>query len=278
MPEYVADSAETQYVDGPEGETFAYRRFGRAGSRPLVMHMRLRGTIDHWDPAFLDLLAAEREIIIFDNRGVNLSTGNAPASIEDMVEGSLAFIRALGLTDIDVLGWSMGGIVAQGVALAAPGIVRRLVVAGSSAGGVPDLPTPSARTQQVMSKPVNVDDDFLHLFYPETEEAVAAGRASLERLENRLKESQAVVGPEAVRGQLGAISSFKGFWHRQEELTLPVLVANGAHDVMIHAYATYAMSQKLPNAKAILYSDAGHGFLFQHHDDFAHEVNRFLSV
>jgi pimeloyl-ACP methyl ester carboxylesterase len=278
MPDYVADSAETQYVDGPEGEAFAYRRFGRASGRPVLMHMRLRGTIDHWDPAFLDLLAAEREVIIFDNRGVNLSTGNAPASIEDMVEGSLAFIHALGLTDIDVLGWSMGGIVAQGVALAAPGIVRHLVVAGSSAGGVPDLPTPSAHTQQIMSKPVNVDDDFLYLFYPETEEAVAAGRSSLERLENRLRETHAVVGPEAVRGQLGAISSFKGFWHRQEELTLPVLVANGAHDVMIHAYATYAMSQKLPNAKAILYSDAGHGFLFQHHDDFAHEVNRFLSV
>ncbi|MEU6845437.1 alpha/beta hydrolase [Streptomyces sp. NPDC046716] len=278
MPTYLADSVETQYVNSAEGQRFAYRRFGRAGDRPLVMHMRLRGTIDHWDPAFLDLLAAEREIIIFDNRGVNLSTGNPPASIEDMVEGSLEFIRALRLTDIDVLGWSMGGIVAQGVALAAPDVVRHLVVAGSSAGGVPDLPTPTAHTQQVMSKPVNVDEDFLHLFFPETEDAVATGRASLQRLEKRLAESHAVVGPEAVRGQLGAISSFKGYWHRQEELTLPVLVANGAHDVMIHAYATYAMSQKLPNAKVILYSDAGHGFLFQHPEDFAHEVHRFLSA
>ncbi|MCX5355811.1 alpha/beta fold hydrolase [Streptomyces mirabilis] len=237
--------------------------------------MRFRGTIDHWDPAFLEPLAAERDVIVFDNRGINLSTGNSPASIEDMVEGSLAFIHALGLTDIDVLGWSMGGIVAQGVALAAPDIVRHLVVAGSSAGGVPDLPPPSAPTQQTMAKPVNVTEDFLYLFFPETEQAIAAGRASLQRLEHRLKDSQAVVGPEAVRGQLGAISSFKGYWHRQEEL---VLVANGAHDVMIHAYGTYAMSQKLPDAKVILYSDAGHGFLFQHPDDFAHEVNRFLSA
>ncbi|GGZ25944.1 alpha/beta hydrolase [Streptomyces olivaceoviridis] len=278
MSAYVADAAETRYVEGPSGERFAYRRFGRAGGRPLVMHMRLRGTIDHWDPAFLEPLAAGREVIVFDNRGVNLSTGNPPASMEDMVEGSLAFLHALGLTDIDVLGWSMGGIVAQGVALADPEIVRHLVVAGSSAGGVPDLPPPPARTRQTMSKPVNVAEDFLYLFFPETEEATAAGRASLERLEYRLKDSQAVVGPEAVRGQLGAIGSFKGFWHRQEELTLPVLVANGAHDVMIHAYASYAMSQKLPHAKVILYSDAGHGFLFQHPDDFAHEINRFLSA
>ncbi|MGW3461318.1 alpha/beta fold hydrolase [Streptomyces olivaceoviridis] len=275
---YVADAAGTRYVEGPSGERFAYRRFGRAGGRPLVMHMRLRGTIDHWDPAFLEPLAAGREVVVFDNRGVNLSTGNPPASMEDMVEGSLAFLHALGLTDIDVLGWSMGGIVAQGVALAAPEIVRHLVVAGSSAGGVPDLPPPPARTRQLMSKPVNVAEDFLYLFFPETEEATAAGRASLERLEYRLKDSQAVVGPEAVRGQLGAIGSFEGFWHRQEELTLPVLVANGAHDVMIHAYAGYAMSQKLPHAKVILYSDAGHGFLFQHPDDFAHEINRFLSA
>ncbi|POX58396.1 alpha/beta hydrolase [Streptomyces sp. Ru62] len=278
MSAYVADAAETRYVEGPEGERFAYRRFGRPGGRPLVMHMRFRGTLDHWDPAFLEPLAAEREVIVFDNRGINLSTGNAPASIEDMVEGSLAFIHALGLTDIDVLGWSMGGIVAQGVALAAPGIVRHLVVAGSSAGGVPDMPPPSDRTRQTMAKPVNAPEDFLYLFFPETEEATAAGRASLQRLEHRLKDSGAVVGPEAVRGQLGAIGSFKGYWHRQEELTLPVLVANGAHDVMIHAYATYAMSQKLPHAKVILYSDAGHGFLFQHPDDFAHEINRFLSA
>ncbi|MET8564534.1 alpha/beta hydrolase [Streptomyces flaveolus] len=276
MSIYLADSAETRYVDGPEGERFAYRRFGRPGTRPLVMHMRLRGTMDHWDPALLDLLAAEREVIVFDNRGVNFSTGNPPAAMDDMVNGSLAFIDALGLTDIDVLGWSMGGIVAQGVALAAPHLVHRLVVAGSSAGGVPDLPPQPERTRQTVGQPVNHDEDFLYLFFPETEGARAAGLASLRRLDHRLKESHAVVGPEAVRGQLKAISTFEGYWHRQGELGLPVLVANGAHDVMIHAYATYAMSQVLPDAKIVLYSDAGHGFLFQHHEDFAHEVNRFL--
>ncbi|WP_331728431.1 alpha/beta hydrolase [Streptomyces sp. NBC_01176] len=100
MSAYGADAAETRYVEGPLGESFAYRRFGRVGSRPLVMHMRFRGTVDHWDPAFLEPLAAERDVIVFDNRGINLSTGNSPASIEDMVEGSLAFIHALGLTDI----------------------------------------------------------------------------------------------------------------------------------------------------------------------------------
>ncbi|MCZ9343102.1 alpha/beta hydrolase, partial [Streptomyces sp. TRM76130] len=111
---------------------------------------------------------------------------------------------------------------------------------------------------------------------PETEKARAAGLASLRRLDRRLRESKAVVSPEAFRGQIAAISGFRGYWDRQAELTLPVLAANGAHDVMIHAYATYAMSQRLPDAKVVLYSDAGHGFLFQHPEDFAREVNEFL--
>jgi pimeloyl-ACP methyl ester carboxylesterase len=278
MTTYLADSAETRYVDGPEGERFAYRRFGREGTRPLVMHMRLRGTIDHWDPAFLDLLAAEREVVIFDNRGTSFSTGTPPVTMDGLVQGALAFIGALGLTDLDVLGWSMGGIVAQGVALAAPQLVHRLVVSGSSPGGVPDLPAPPARVAQTTGKPDNGDEDFLYLFFPETDKARAAGLASLRRLDTRLTQSKAAVSAEAFRGQLAAIGGFKGYWHRQQELTMPVLVANGAHDVMIHAYATYAMSQRLPDAKVILYSDAGHGFLFQHPEDFAHEVNRFLSL
>ncbi|MFC9285113.1 alpha/beta fold hydrolase [Streptomyces sp. NPDC057052] len=277
MTDHLADAARTRFVDGPEGERFAYRRFGREGTRPLVMHMRLRGTIDHWDPAFLDLLAAEREVIVFDNRGTNFSTGTPAVTMDGLVQGSLAFVGALGLTDIDVLGWSMGGIVAQGVALAAPELVRHLVVAGSSSGGVPDLPAPPERVARTAGKPANGDEDFLYLFYPETGRARAAGLASLRRLDRRLEQSNAMVSAEAFRGQLTAIGGFEGYWDRLEDLTLPVLVANGAHDVMIHSYATYAMSQRLPDAKVILYSDAGHGFLFQHPADFAHEVNRFLS-
>jgi pimeloyl-ACP methyl ester carboxylesterase len=276
MSTYLADRAETRFVDGPEGERFAYRRFGRAGTVPLVLLMRLRGTMDHWDPALLDRLAAEREVIVFDNRGTSASTGTAPDTVEGLADGAIAFIRSLGLSQVDVLGWSMGGIVAQGVALRAPDLVRRLIVAGSSAGGVPDLPPPPAKVNEVLAHPENGDEDYLYLFFPETEEARAAGLASLRRIDSRLTESKARVQPETYRAQLTAIGGFAGFWERQEELTLPVLVANGAHDVMIHSYATYAMSQRLPNAKIVLYSDAGHGFLFQHIDDFADEVDRFL--
>ncbi len=273
---YLSDQAEDRFVGGPDGERFHYRRFGRTGGVPLVLCMRLRGTVDHWDPQLLDALAVEREVIVFDNRGTSLSSGDAPTTIDGLADGAIAFIRALGLTQVDVLGWSLGGIVAQGVALRAPELVRRLVVAGSTPAGVPDQPAPGPRVGEILGHPVNDDEDYLYLFFPETDQGRAAGLASLRRLDTRLVQSQAAVKADTYRAQLGAIAAFGGYYRRLAELKLPVLVVNGAHDVMINSYATYAMSQQLPDAKVVLYSDAGHGFLFQHIADFAHDVNRFL--
>jgi pimeloyl-ACP methyl ester carboxylesterase len=154
---------------------------------------------------------------------------------------------------------------------------RRLIVAGSGPGRVPDLPARAAKVGQVAGHPVLDDDDFLYLFFPETDQGRRAGLASLRRLDARLSGSHVEVAPEAIAAQRAALAAFRtGVWDRLGELTLPVLVANGAHDVMIHAFASYAMSQRLPNAKVILYSDAGHAFLFQHADDFGREVLNFL--
>src|SRR5262249_55357571 len=178
-----------------------------------------------------------------------------------------------GLSQIDLLGWSMGGLVVQAAALQRPTVVRRLIVAGSGPGRVPDMPPMPDKTLQTMTKPENDDDDFLYLFFPDTEAGRAAGRASLQRIGTRPG-----VAADTVKAQLAAINSFgTGVWDRLPELSMPVLVANGAHDVMIHAFASYAMSQRLPSAKVILYSDAGHGFLFQHADDFGREVLSFLA-
>ncbi|MEU0497472.1 alpha/beta hydrolase [Mycobacterium sp. NPDC006124] len=276
MSSQLSGHAEDRYVDGPLGERFHYRRFGTGGDVPLVLCMRLRGTVDHWDPELLDALAATREVVVFDNRGTNASTGTAPTTVDGLAEGGIAFIRALGLDRVDLMGWSLGGIVAQGITLGAPELVRRLIVAGSTPAGVPDQPKPSAKVGEILTHAVNDDEDYLHLFFPETERARAAGLASLRRLDVRLATSGAAVQDETYRGQLTAVATFAGYYDRLGELTLPVLVANGARDVMINSYATYAMSQKLPDAKVVLYSDAGHGFLFQHVEDFAHEVDRFL--
>jgi pimeloyl-ACP methyl ester carboxylesterase len=277
--QFQADLAPTRFVDGPQGETFAYRRLGTpSNTPPLVLLLRLRGTIDHWDPAFLDAVGAEREVIIFDNRGLNASTGTPASSLPELVDGAIAFIDALGLRQVDLLGWSLGGIVAQGVALTAPGLVRRLIVAGSTPGGVPDAPSLTEKVLGIVSKPVNDAEDFLYLFFPETPAARAAGEKSLARLATRLDTSNATISAEAVKGQLTAIASFPGWWERLDELTIPVFLANGTDDVMIDAFATYAAARRLTNARTVLWSDAGHGFLFQHVGEFVREVDWFLGA
>ncbi len=271
-----ADLAETRYAEDLGGR-FAYRRLGPQSTLPLVMATRFRGTIDHWDPALLEVLGSQRDVIVVDNRGTAASSGAPPETIEGLAAGLLEFAGALGLAQVDLLGWSMGGYVVQVAALKRPQLVRRLIVAGSGPGRVPGLPAQPARVGQVIGKPVLDDDDFLYAFFPETGEGRRAGLASLRRLDARLSGAHVEVAPAAIVAQSAAFAAFgTGVWDRLGELTLPVLVANGAHDVLIHAYASYAMSQRLPNAKVILYSDAGHAFLFQHAGDFGREVLNFL--
>ncbi|WP_432563032.1 alpha/beta fold hydrolase [Kineococcus sp. SYSU DK003] len=279
-----APSSTARYAEAPDqfveygGHRYGYRRLGPRGATPLVLALRFRGTIDHWDPAFIDALARHRDVVVFDNRGINLTSGPPARTVAEMADGLHDVLDGLGLQEVDLLGWSLGGIVVQAAALARPGRVRRLVVAGSTSGGVPQQPEPDPRVWQVAGRGANTDEDFLYLFFPETAAARAAGLASLRRLDERLLASGAAASTEAVQGQLAAVRDLgEGFWSRLPQLTVPVLVANGSHDVMISSYATYAMSTRLPNARAVLYSDAGHGFLFQHAEEFAADVHRFLS-
>ena len=175
-----ADLAETRYAGDRRGR-FAYRRLGPRSAVPLVMATRFRGTIDHWDPALLDVLSSQRDVIVFDNRGTAASSGAPPDTIEGLAGGLLEFIDALGLTQVDLLGWSMGGYVVQVAALNRPELVRRLVVAGSGPGRVPDLPAQPAKVRQVAGHPVLDDDDFLYLFFPETGDGRRAGCRACQR-------------------------------------------------------------------------------------------------
>jgi pimeloyl-ACP methyl ester carboxylesterase len=278
MPHFASDAAPTSFVDGPSNR-FAYRRIGQSDGTPLVLAQRFRGTIDHWDPLFLDALAAERDLIVFDNAGINLSSGTPARTVAGMAQGLAELVESLGLPQVDVLGWSMGGFVSQRVALDRPDLVRRLIVASSSPGAVPGTPAPPAIVGQVAGKPVNDDADFLYMFFPETTAAREAGLASLRRLDTRLAASNASVALEAVGAQQASFGSWsreEGLWERLGELSLPVLVGSGGQDLLIHAFNAYSMAQRLPDAKIVIYSDAGHAFLFQHPADFAREILEFL--
>jgi pimeloyl-ACP methyl ester carboxylesterase len=259
----------TLVADGPTAK-FAYRRSGPTGSTPLLLTNRFRGTIGSWDPALLDVLAGERDVIVFDNVGVGATPGEVPDRVEGMAAGAAEFLDAIGVEQVDVLGWSMGGFVAQALALDAPERVRRLVIAASGPGPVPDAPATPERVWPTALRPVNVDEDFLYLFFPETEQGRAAGTASLRRLAVSTS-----VSPEGVRAQLAAIRTFSA-WDRLRGLTMPVLVANGAHDVMAHPFLSYRMAQELPDATLVIYPRAGHAFLFQHAEAFGRHVLEFL--
>lgn len=274
-----ANAARTRLLRVGDIE-FAYRTFGADSDVPIVLLARFRATMDEWDPAFLDALAAERRVVIFDNAGVGRSSGESPASIAGMAEHAAAFVRALGYSLVDLLGWSMGGAVAQSLALQHPELVRGLVVAGSGPGGVPGAPPMSERVRETVAKPVNSDDDFLYLFFDGSDERRAAGLEHLRRLHRRVEPDGPPTRMQTVqamgRALVGWSAGGEGVYSRLHEIRQPVLVATGAHDVMIPAYNSYAMIERLPNAELVIYSDAGHGFLFQHAERFGTRVLRFL--
>jgi pimeloyl-ACP methyl ester carboxylesterase len=275
-----AAEATTQHVT-VNGASVAFRSFGAGKGPPLVLLQRFRGVMNHWDPDLLDRLAAERRVIVFDNHGVGLSDGQTPDSIAGMARGAAGFIEAMGLKRVDLLGWSMGGIVAQQLCLDRPDLVRRAILAGSSPGGVADAPKAPELVWKVATKPVNDDDDFLYLFFHDSNASLAAGREHLRRLKRRDRKDASSVGPESIRAQLTAVGGWAAgkdsALPRLGEIEHPIFVANGQFDRMIPAYNSYVMAQGLPHAKLTLYPDSGHGFLFQHTAEFANDVLVFLA-
>lgn len=270
---------ETQTVQAGD-VTYAYRSLGTPGATPLILLNRFRGTMDEWDPAFLDRLATSRHVILFDNVGVARTNGTASERLTGWAEGAAAFIAALGHDQVDVLGFSFGGLVAQELTLQNPTLVRRLVIVGSGAGYVEGANL-SAKAIEVATKPVNTDEDFLFLFFRDTPTSRAAGVAHLARLRERADAFAATVGPETWMAMLSAGGDVgtaeTSLLHRAGAISQPVLVANGNEDAMIPTYQSYALAQAIPNARLMIYPDSGHAFMFQYPEAFGDEVIRFLA-
>jgi pimeloyl-ACP methyl ester carboxylesterase len=282
MPTFLADSATDLTIDGPSAR-FTYRRLGPRGGVPLILVQRFRGTIDWWDPQFVDYLAADHDVILFDNVGIGYTTGQPRDSVDGFADGAIEFISALELPAVDLLGWSLGGIVAQAIAHKRPELVRKLIVAGSAPiGPVPGQPDMDPEVLRIMAKSDASPDDLLFLFYPKSDAGVAAGHQHLANVSTRLAAGGPQVSEQAALGQLAAVGQILQTPFDQVRATLeatkqPVLYANGVHDVMIPALASYVAVQHLDTATLLLYSDAGHAFLFQHARAFATEVRTFLA-
>lgn len=282
MSTFLADQAENLTVEGPSA-TFTYRRMGPRGGLPLVLMNRFKGTIDWWDPKFLDLLSAEHDVVVFDYVGIGYTTGEACSTIEGLADGAIEFVEALGLPQVDLLGWSLGGNVAQHFVLKRSDLVRKVVIGGNTPGGtIPGAPETDARVFEIMVKEEPTTDDILYLFYPDDEAGRAAGHEHFANVSTRLKAGSPEVSDEASAGLVKISEQILGTPLETVKANLdsikhPVLYANGMQDVMVPAQGSFLATQHLDSAKLVIYGDAGHAFLFQHAEDFVTEVANFLA-
>lgn len=261
------------------GVPFAYRELGPDAGVPVIFLHHLMAVLDDWDPRVIDGIAAHRRVIAFDNRGVGASGGAVPHTIEEMGRDVIAFIRAMGLSQVDLLGFSLGGGVAQMVVLQAPELVRRMILAGTGprGGGGIDKITKIAVTAYLKAA-LTLSDPRNFLFFPRTPEGKRAAQDYLARLKERTEDRDRPISLQARRAQLNAIR--QAGLSAPDDLsvvTQPVFVANGDHDLMVASEHSADMARRLPNAKLAIYPDSGHGGVFQHHSAFVPAVVDFLA-
>jgi pimeloyl-ACP methyl ester carboxylesterase len=271
-------TAPTQFVEA-NGIRFAYRRFGSPQGVPIVLNQHFRGTLDYWDPAVTDGLAKTREVILFDNAGIASSSGEAPASIPQMGANAIAFIRPLGLSTVDVLGYSIGGMVAQEIALQAPDLVRKLVLVGTGPRGA-DMS--ASRSAEIFAAAYDPPEHlWLAVHFSPSAAGRAAGLAFLERKFQRA-DRDVEVSEEAAARQLEAIGYYiaggEGAQSQLKDLRLPTLIVQGSHDVIIPTINSYVLQQKLPNGQLIIYPDANHGSFYQYPELFLKHATLFLDA
>lgn len=274
------NSAKTQFVE-TNGVRYAYRRFGSGNRPPLVCLQHFRGGLDNWDPAVTDGLAQGGSVILFNNAGIASSGGEPANNIADMAAHVTAFLDALGLTQIDLFGFSMGGFVAQQVTLDRPRLVRKLILAGTGPQGGEDLAAYPPEVTAQATKEVPTEESFLYLFFEPTSTSQAAGRAFWQR-RNARRDQDTPTSLAAMAAQAAAIGAWgavpeKGRYARLNTIEQPTLVVNGKHDLLVPTVNSYILQQHLPNATLIIYPDSGHGAIFQFSELFVREAQFFLN-
>lgn len=261
------------------GVEFAYRDLGPRTGVPLILLTHLAAVLDNWDPRIVDGIAAERRVIMFDNRGVGASSGSTPTTIEAMATDAVVFIRALGFDQVDLLGFSMGGMIAQVVAASEPRLVRKVILAGTGPAGGEGITRVTRLSHfDTLRGLLTLQDPKQFLFFTRTPEGRRAGKAFLARLKERTEHRDKAISIRSYGAQLRAIHR----WGQQSPADLsnihqPVLVANGESDRMVPTTNSVDLAQRLPNADLVIYPDAGHGGIFQFNEPFVQKALDFLA-
>lgn len=262
------------------GTTFAYRELGRQhGGTPVVFLNHLAAVLDNWDPRIVDGLAAKHHVVVFDNRGVGASGGAPTDRIEQMADDGIAFIKAMQFEQVDLFGFSMGGMISQEIVLKKPHLVRKMILAGTGpAGGEGISSVAGVANYDLLRAFFTFQDPKQYLFFTRTPGGIAAGRQFLARLKERTDDRDKEITPSAYIAQLRALEA----WGQKMPADLsvikqPVLVANGDQDRMVPSNNSIDLARRLSNSKLVIYPDAGHGGVFQYHDQFVSEVLDFLA-
>jgi pimeloyl-ACP methyl ester carboxylesterase len=276
-------SLPNKVVKAANGIDYAYRDTGpgASGDLPLVLLMHFRGNLDNWDPALIDALASNRRVITFDNTGVGGSAGTTANTMEQMAIDALAFITAMNLGQVDLLGFSIGSFVAQQIALTRPAIVRKLVLASSAPQGGAAMHGWAAAVMEAVGNPETSPEAYLDVFFAPSPSSRKAGQEALRRMYARTEDRDVATTWATREAQYDAACTWgipdHALLQRLSCLKLPVFVANGDSDPMILPHFSYLLAGLIPQASVKIYPDAAHGFLFQHHAEFAADVESFLA-
>jgi pimeloyl-ACP methyl ester carboxylesterase len=267
-------------VSAANGIDYVYRDVGE-GPVPLVLLQHFRGNLDNWDPALIDALASSRRVVTFDNAGVGGSTGTTPNSVEQMAHDAIAFLAAMGFGQADLLGFSIGSFVAQEIALIRPALVRRLLLASSAPQGAAGMHGWAPDVIDAVGTPDVRPERVLDVFYTQSPASRQAGQQSFQRMAVRTQDRDQPTNWETRQAQYDAVCTWgipnHALLQRMSTIDMPVFVANGDSDPMILPHYSHLLTGLIPQARVKIYPDSAHGFLFQHHTEFAADIEDFLA-
>ncbi len=270
--------AATKSID-VDGDRFVYRELGPAAGIPVIFLHHFTGVLDDWDPQVVEGIAERRRVIIFDNRGVGASGGATPDTVQEMAQDAVRFIRRLGHEKVDLLGFSLGGFIAQVIMTTEPGLVRKVILAGTGPAGAEGLDGIGAVVQEARARSAETGKHHKHfLFFSPTADSQSAAASFMERISARQENRDPAASDQTIKAQFDAIRGWGLERSRSTEPPIhPVLIVNGDDDLMVPTANSFELLKQLPNANLSILPDSGHGAIFQYHETFVQQAQRFLS-